>query len=63
MPELLTAAQTAKLLSMRRESLWRAVKAGRLPAPIYLASRMPRWRRSDFPALADAPAGETPTDD
>jgi predicted DNA-binding transcriptional regulator AlpA len=44
------AAETGRALS----TFWRDVRAGRLPAPIYLGRRMPRWRRSELRAALDA---------
>lgn len=47
-------------LGVSLASLWRAVQAGRLPAPIYVTPAAPRWIRSELraalPALRSMPS-------
>jgi predicted DNA-binding transcriptional regulator AlpA len=40
---LLTAPECAKRLRLSEGAFWRCVKDGRLPWPVYPASRAPRW--------------------
>jgi predicted DNA-binding transcriptional regulator AlpA len=40
---LLTARDSANALGVSMAAFWRGVKARRLPAPVYPASRSPRW--------------------
>jgi len=60
---LLTAKEAAALRRCSRATLWRDVGAGRLPPPIYLAPKRPRWRLRDvLPAAPEAeriPAART----
>ena len=51
MPELLTAAEVAALFRISRAHVWRRVKAGHLPAPLYLAPRVPRWRADEIETM------------
>ena len=52
---LLTAREAAKLRRCSLATVWRDVKAGRLPPPVYLAPKRPRWRLRDvLPAAAVA---------
>jgi predicted DNA-binding transcriptional regulator AlpA len=53
-PSLLTAEASAEYLGVSLPSLWRAVAAGRLPAPVYPAARAPRWRRDELDAALEA---------
>ena len=46
MPELLTVKDVCKLLRLSRTRLYAHIAAGRLPKPLYLAPRTPRWRRA-----------------
>ena len=39
----MTVAEVARYLSITQQSVWAAVRAGRLPEPVYPASRSPRW--------------------
>jgi predicted DNA-binding transcriptional regulator AlpA len=43
---LLTAKQSAELLNVHVVTLWQQVAAGRLPVPVYVAPKAPRWWRS-----------------
>jgi predicted DNA-binding transcriptional regulator AlpA len=50
---LLTAREAAALRRCSLATVWRDVKTGRLPPPIYLAPKRPRWRLRDvIPAPA-----------
>jgi len=40
---LMTAEAAADFLKISKAAFWRAVAAGRLPAPVYPAARAPRW--------------------
>ena len=48
MPKLLTVAELAELFNISRVHVWRRVKAGHLPTPIYPAPRSPRWRADEI---------------
>ena len=45
MPELLTVKEVCAALKLSRARVYAHVNAGRIPRPIYLAPRCPRWRR------------------
>jgi len=47
-PEVLTKNGVAALLSVSTRQIENLVKAGRLPKPLYLAERSPRWLRTDL---------------
>jgi predicted DNA-binding transcriptional regulator AlpA len=51
---LLRAAEGAAETGRAVSTFWRDVRAGRLPAPVYVGPRMPRWRRSELRAAMDA---------
>lgn len=51
MTKLLTATEVAELFSISRVHVWRRVKAGHLPAPIYPAPKAPRWRSDEIEAM------------
>lgn len=51
---LLTAEQSAAEVGLSIPGFWKAVTAKRMPAPLYPASRAPRWRRSELHAALDA---------
>ncbi len=51
------AVETGKGLS----TLWRDVRAGRLPEPYYVSPRCPRWRLSELRAAIDATRGRKPS--
>lgn len=53
-PELLTAERAAEAVGLSLAALWRAVAAGRLPAPVYPAPRAPRWYRHELHAALEA---------
>ena len=45
MPELLTVKQLCGLLKLSRARVYAHVSSGRIPKPIHIAPRCPRWRR------------------
>jgi prophage regulatory protein len=47
-PILFTPEQTAAALGIGRSQLWRLHSAGRLPAPVRLGQRCPRWRADEL---------------
>ena len=51
---LLTAREAAAERSQSLSTFWRDVRAGRLPAAIYVSPRCPRWRRSEILAALEA---------
>ena len=54
---LLTAREAAAYRRQGRSTFWRDVKEGRVPQPIYIAPKSPRWRLSDLcPARATCEA-------
>jgi len=58
---LLTAKEAAALRRCSISTVWRDAKAGRLPPPIYLAPKRPRWRLADvLPAAPTAEAERIP---
>jgi prophage regulatory protein len=55
LPEmLLSVKDVAELLSISRRSVWRYVKRGKLPRPLYLSRRLLRWRASDVQRYLDS---------
>jgi predicted DNA-binding transcriptional regulator AlpA len=58
---LVTAREAAALRRCSLATVWRDVAAGRLPPPIYLAPKRPRWRLADvLPAAPTAEAERIP---
>jgi excisionase family DNA binding protein len=51
---LLTIKQVARRLAVSVRSVWRHVRSGRLPAPLYPTPRAPRWRRTDLERFLEA---------
>ena len=45
--QYVTATQIAEMLSTSTRSIWRMVACGRLPRPIYLGRKSPRWRLAE----------------
>jgi excisionase family DNA binding protein len=45
-PLLITAAETARLLSISTRTLWRLLSAGRVPRPVRLGGAV-RWRLAE----------------
>ncbi len=54
---LLAARESAMEAGQSISSFWRNVRAGRLPQPIYVSPRCPRWRRSEILAALEALRG------
>jgi predicted DNA-binding transcriptional regulator AlpA len=52
--ELLTVAQSAKLVGLTRAGFYQSVASGRLPRPVYPSPRAPRWWRSRLLAAVNA---------
>lgn len=52
--ELLTAERAAEAVGLSLAALWRAVAAGRLPAPVYPAPKAPRWYRHELHTALEA---------
>lgn len=47
-PEALPAAAAARLLGVSRATFFKLHAAGKLPMPVYLTPRCPRWRRAEL---------------
>ncbi len=58
----LTARQAAAEVGLSLAAFWRAIAAGRLPDPVYPATRAPRWfpseLRNALRALRSTPAAK-----
>ena len=52
---MMTAEECAAYCGVALPIFWRSVAAGRLSAPVYPASRSPRWRKSWLDAAMDEP--------
>ncbi|HVK09816.1 MAG TPA: AlpA family phage regulatory protein [Gemmataceae bacterium] len=52
----LPAADAARLLGISRAQLWKLHAAGRLPAPVYLGAKAPRWPADELRAWLSAGA-------
>jgi predicted DNA-binding transcriptional regulator AlpA len=53
--ELLVAAATAaRVLGISRAQLWKLHSAGKIPAPVYLGTKAPRWRVAELQAWTAA---------
>jgi predicted DNA-binding transcriptional regulator AlpA len=44
----LAAKDAAALLGISRAQLWKLHAAGKLPQPVYLGSKAPRWRAGEL---------------
>lgn len=44
----LSAMDAARLLGISRAQFWKLHSAGKLPLPIYLGSKAPRWRLEEL---------------
>ncbi len=53
---LLTDRELADLFGCSRASIWRWLKAGKLPAPITVGDRSKRWRQSDVERFIEGKA-------
>lgn len=52
LPAILVKRQVAELLQVSTRQVELLTKAGKIPAPIYISSQAPRWRRDElFAAL------------
>lgn len=51
---LLKADESALIVGLSLPGFWKGVSTGRLPAPLYPASRAPRWRKSELEAALEA---------
>lgn len=51
---LLTAREAAAERGQAISTFWRDVRAGRVPAAIYVSPRAPRWRRSEILAALES---------
>jgi predicted DNA-binding transcriptional regulator AlpA len=58
---LLKPGEAAEEVCRAPSTFWRDVRNGKLPAPIYLGPRMPRWRCSELRASVDACPRGKPT--
>ena len=47
-PLLLNARQVCERIGFSRVTMWRWVKRGAFPAPVYPAPKLPRWRARDI---------------
>ena len=54
--ELLTAAGVGTLLGISRAQAWKLHSSGKLPLPLYLGSKTPRWRVEELRAWIAAGA-------
>jgi predicted DNA-binding transcriptional regulator AlpA len=53
-PEALAAADAARLLGISRSQFFKMHSAGKVPMPVYLTLRCPRWRRAELLNWLDA---------
>ena len=58
MSKLLTATELSELLKISRVQVWRATQAGKLPKPIYLGPKSPRWRSDEIDAVIERASAE-----
>jgi len=47
-PEALPAAAAARLLGISRSQFFKLHSAGKIPMPVYLTPRCPRWLRAEL---------------
>ena len=52
MPVLMNPASSATYLDLKTTNFKALVKAGRIPAPVYLTPRRPLWKKTDLDAFA-----------
>lgn len=52
----LTPSDTATLLGISKAQLWKLHASGKLPLPVYLGAKAPRWRREELEAWLQAGA-------
>lgn len=60
---LIVAREGAKETGRALSTFWRDVKVGRLPKPIYVNPRSPRWRLSELRAALSTPIAPVNPDD
>jgi len=48
--EYLNVKQVAVILGVSTRTAWRLVASGRLPKPVYLGAKSPRWERGKLEA-------------
>jgi excisionase family DNA binding protein len=53
LPEMLTVAMVADLLSVSVRTVWRMVENGNLPAPVRLNRKWVRWPTADILAAVE----------
>jgi predicted DNA-binding transcriptional regulator AlpA len=54
----LAAVDAAAVLGISRAQFWKLHSSGRLPAPVYLGTKAPRWRLDELRRWLDAGAPE-----
>ena len=47
-PDLLTSSEVAERLNISMRTLWRMVKARRIPQPIRYTHKLVRWKKIDI---------------
>jgi predicted DNA-binding transcriptional regulator AlpA len=57
----LPAKDAAALLGISRAQLWKLHSAGKVPAPVYLGAKAPRWRADELRAWLAAGAPDRQT--
>ena len=51
---LLSVEEASAEVNVAKSTFWREVKAGRMPAPIHVTPKCPRWKRSELRAAIEA---------
>lgn len=51
---LVTVEKLVEVTDSSVHTIWRAVNSGRIPRPIYVAPRAPRWKLSEVLAALEA---------
>jgi predicted DNA-binding transcriptional regulator AlpA len=57
----LSAKDVAALLNISKAQVWKLHASGRLPLPLYLGSKAPRWRTAELEAWLAAGAPDRAT--
>ena len=52
-PSLLNVKETCKRLRVSRSTLYKRVRAGNIPAPVYVTPTAPRWREDEIDAYIE----------